>query len=310
MGAPDRILVVKLGALGDWALATGAFAAIRARHAGARIALLTRPAYAELGARCGWFDEVWEDARPGWLRPAALLAFRRRLAAARFARVYDLQTSRRTARYFRLFPRRARPEWSGVARGCSHPHADSRRAALHALDRHAGQLAAAGIARVPPPDLSWLDGDVSGLGLPARFALSIPGCSARHPEKRWPAARYAALARAQDARGIAPVVIGGAAEREAIAEIAAAAPATVDLCGQTGYGQIAALARRAICAVGNDTGPAHMAAICGCPTVALFGGASDPALSAPRGAHVRVVRRIPLSDLPVAEVAAQVRALS
>ena len=43
------------------------------------------------------------------------------------------------------------------------------------------------------------------------------------------------------------------------------------------------LGAKAALAVGNDTGPLHLAAAAGAPTVVLFSSASDPALSAPRG---------------------------
>ncbi|MGH6995954.1 MAG: glycosyltransferase family 9 protein, partial [Stellaceae bacterium] len=65
----ERILVIKLGALGDFVQAMGPAAAIRAHHPRARIMLLTTPAYAELGRRAPYFDDVWSDERPGWMRP-------------------------------------------------------------------------------------------------------------------------------------------------------------------------------------------------------------------------------------------------
>ena len=53
----------------------------------------------------------------------ALLRLRRTLRAGRFDRVYDLQTVRRSSFLLRLvWP--ARPEWSGIAPGCSHPDRD------------------------------------------------------------------------------------------------------------------------------------------------------------------------------------------
>ena len=64
------------------------------------------------------------------------------------------------------------------------------------------------------------------------------------------------------------------------------------------------MARRAALAVGNDTGPTHLAAAAGCPTLALFGPESDPALCAPRGPSVAVLRRDSLARLEVAEVRA------
>ena len=69
-------------------------------------------------------------------------------------------------------------------------------------------------------------------------------------------------------------------------------------------GQVAALARRAAVAVGNDTGPTHLAALAGCPTLALFSNESDPVKTAPRGAAVRELHMGSLADLPVERVIA------
>jgi len=300
----DRILVIKLAALGDWVQATGPFAAIRRHHAGDQITLLTTVPFADWGRACGWFDRVWIDSRPGWARPLAWLALARRLRSGRFARVYDLQTSQRSALYFRLFAGARRPEWSGIAPGCSHPHANPDRDRMHTVARQAEQLRMAGIDPVPPPSLDWLTADVAGLAPGGPYAVLVPGGSAHRPGKRWPADRYAAVARALLDRGIVPLLVGAAAEAAALAGIAAAAPGARDLCGRTGLGQIAALARGAALAIGNDTGPMHIMATAGAPTLVLFGDDSDPALCAPVGPRVTVLRRAPLSDLPVDEVLA------
>ncbi len=295
------ILVVKLGALGNVVLSLGAFAAIRRRHANARITLLTTAPYAAWMASSPYFDEVWIDDRPAWWDVPGWMRLRRRLTAGRFDRVYDLQTSSRSNRYFQLLPRRARPEWSGIAPGCSHPDRNPRRNLIHDADRQAGQLRQAGIDAVPPVDLAWCAGDIAGFGLPGRFALLMPGSSPHRPAKRWPVERYGRLARALSAEGLAPVVIGSTTEAPLAAEIARAAP-IVDLTGRTGFGHLASLARAAEVAVGNDTGPMHLLAAAGCPSVVLFSDESDPALCAPRGAHVVVLRRPSLEMLDFATV--------
>ena len=303
MSVVERILVIKHGALGDWVLATGGFAAIRRHHRSARITLLTTPAFAVLGGRCGWFDEVWTDERPSLLAdPLAWIALRRRLVDADFARVYDLQTSCRSGYYFRMLPRRRRPEWSGTAAGCSHLHPNPRRPFMHTLARQAEQLGEAGIESVPAPSLKWLDGDIDALAPPGAFALIVPGGSAHRPGKRWPCQRFAELARLLSARGTTPVLIGAAAEASVLEEITGLAPGAINLGGRTSLGQIAALARRAISTVGNDTGPIHIAATVGCPTIALFGADSDPMQCGPCGESVAVLSRVPLAGLPVAHV--------
>lgn len=298
----QKILVIKLGALGDVVQAMGAAAAVRAHHPGAEITFLTTRPYADLARRAPYFDSVWIDERPGWGDPLGWLRLAGRLRQAGFARVYDFQTRARTAAYFLMM---GRPEWSGTAPFASHPHRNPRRDRLHTLDRQAEQLRLAGInGPVPLPDLSW------AAALPPRFVIAqdyvllIPGGAPHRPEKRWPIARYAALAGRIAAAGMAPVVIGAAAERPLGRAIAKAVGATRDLTGKTEFGDIITLARRARRTIGNDTGPMHLAVAAGSPATVLYSAASDPALTAPRGRDVVILRRDHLSTLGVAEVAA------
>ncbi len=301
-----RILVIRLGALGDFVLSMGPFKAIRDHHRDAHITLLTTAPYAGLGEACGHFDQVWIDSRPRIRQPRAWFALARRLRRGRFERVYDLQTSDRSGFYFRLFGLR-RPEWSGIARGCSHPDVNPDRRRIHTVERQAAQLAAAGILEVPATELSWIEADVGRFGLTGRFALLVPGGAAHRPEKRWPAARYATLATRLADQGIRPALIGSAAERRSLADIAGGSAHALDLCGQTEFADIVGLARGAAVAVGNDTGPMHLIAAAGCPCLTLFSAASDPVRSAPRGASVEVLQRASLADLAVDDVIAALR---
>jgi ADP-heptose:LPS heptosyltransferase len=233
----------------------------------------------------------------------AWLDLRRRLRAGRFDRVYDLQTSDRSGFYFRLLGPGRRPDWSGIARGCSLPHTNPDRHRMHVEDLRADQLRAAGIADTPPPDVSWLQADVSRYRLATPYVLIAAGGSAHRQEKIWPAEKFGALARELAARGYTPVVLGTAPERPLGAAIRAACPAAHDLTGDTSYAELAALARGAAAAVGGITGPMHLIAAAGAPSVVLFSAVSDPAQCAPRG-KVAILRRDNLADLLVGEVSA------
>jgi ADP-heptose:LPS heptosyltransferase len=296
-----RILVIKLGALGDFVQATGPMAAIRRHHEGARITLMTTRPLAELAEVCPFVDEVWYDERPPAWRLDALLALRRRLRSAGFNRVYDLQTSDRSGWYHRLLLPDP-PEWSGIATGASHPHRNPARDRMHTLDRQAEQLADAGITSVPAPDVAWAAADVSHFALRPPYVLLVPGGSGHRPAKRWPVEHWAALAARLVDAGLQPVVIGGPAER---ALGAAIAPAR-DLVGETSLREIVGLAKEAYRTIGNDTGPTHLAVAAGSPATVLYSAASDPALTAPRGRDVVILRRDRLAELPVDEVAATV----
>ena len=149
-----------------------------------------------------------------------------------------------------------------------------------------------------PVDLSWSHADLTPFALPANFALLVPGSSPHRPVKRWPADRYRELAAMLTERGMSPVVIGAATERD----LARAIPGALDLTGRTDFAQLTSLARAARIAIGNDTGPMHLLAAAGCPSVVLFSRDSDPALVAPRGAAVTVLRRPDLADLDTTTV--------
>lgn len=293
------ILVLKLGALGNMVLSLGAFAAIRRHHADAAIALLTRAPYGNWMATSPYFDSVMIDTRPSPWNIPAVLRLRRLLTEGYFERVYDLQTSSRSSWYFRLFPASARPEWSGIAPGCSLPDSDPDRDRMHDIDRLQGQLRQAGVTEFPLADLSWSRGDLARFALPHRIALLVPGSSAHRPVKRWPVAHYRGLAIALERRGLAPVVVG--TERDLGAAIANGTGA-IDLTGKTSFGDLADLGRVAEFAVGNDTGPMHLLTVAGCAGLVLFSRDSDPARCAPRGRDVRVLCRADLAELTLTEV--------
>jgi len=306
----DTVLVIKLGALGDFVLALAAMKHIRQAHPKARITLLTIPPFEALAKASGYFNAVETDGRPESL--GEWMGMIGRLRSARYDRVYDLQTSSKSNLYFQLlrpFP----PAWSGIAFGCALPHRNRQRNRMHTLERQADQLRDAGIwpdaptepAAAPPPDLSWIlrkPGARPPSGGPGAkpYVLLVPGGSAHRPEKRWPVERFAELAGLLRARGFDIVIIGGPQE-SALARTIQRSVQARDLTGRTDFAQIAALGARAALAVGNDTGPLHLIAAAGAPTLALFSHASDPALCAPRG-RVTVLRAETLDQLSVAEV--------
>lgn len=306
----EEILIIRHGALGDLVQSLGPIQAIRAHHPDARITLLTSPAFQVFMEACPWVDRVWVDARPGWREIKQWQALAKCLREGGFSRVYDLQTSSRSSFYRRFFSFGRQPEWSGIAAGASHRHANRERDAMHTLDRQRDQLRVAGIAEVPPPDLSWALPEGRVFALPDAYALLIVGGSAHRPEKRWPAPHYAALADIMSACRITPVLIGGPGERAVAREIAGhATSAVIDLTGATDLFDLAAVAADALVAIGNDTGPTHVAAVAGAPTVVLFSAASNPALCAPRGPAVVALQRDPLAELAPDTVLAQIAAV-
>jgi ADP-heptose:LPS heptosyltransferase len=305
-----RVLVIKLGALGDFAQAFGAMETIRAAHLDAELTLLTTPPYAEIARHSGLFDRIETDGRVKGLKDYWRLFSR--LRRARYARVYDLQTSSRTKQY-RWFFWPHFPEWSGISPGASHRQTRPDRNDLHNLDRLADQLHVAGIApaypvgEAPAPDLDWavsLAGDVlDRLGLKQPYALLAPGASPTGEAKRWPVERYAALAAVLRNQGFEVAVLGGSSEIAAAETIVAAAPGTIDLVSRTWVVDLAALGAHAALTVGNDTGPTHWAAYGGSPGLMLMARVSRAGHCEPR-AEMETLMVEDINDLSVEAVTA------
>jgi len=316
----EKILVVKLSALGDFVLALAAMKKIRQAHPKAHITLLTTPPFEALAKSCPYFNAVDVGGRPESF--PEWMALRRRLRAAHFDRVYDLQTSAHSNRIFQVL-RPNPPAWSGIAFGCSLPHKNPLRNQMHTLERQADQLMYAGIwpdaptepGTAPLPDLSWIlrqapvERPTPGMNRPRPYAMLVPGGSAHRLEKRWPVEKYSELARILYSRGFDIVIIGGPQETALAHAIQRSTPRARDLTGRTDFARIAILASKAALAVGNDTGPLHLAAAAGAPTIVLFSKASDPALSAPRG-RVAILQSDNLADLSVAQVAQAANSLA
>ncbi|MED5389431.1 MAG: glycosyltransferase family 9 protein [Pseudomonadota bacterium] len=109
--------------------------------------------------------------------------------------------------------------------------------------------------------------------------------------KIWHAEQFAALCQRLRRAGCTPLLVGaGRKDRRQIARIQGFlnTPA-ITLCDQLSLGGLVALLKRCRGFIGNDSGPMHLAAACGVPTVALF-GPTDDSLWHPLSAHARVLR--------------------
>ncbi len=309
MTTSEHILIVKLGALGDILLAEGALRDIRARHSTARISVLTRRSFAPLLARCPHVDFVIEDENaPRW-QLWAMRKLSRRLRGEHFTHAIDLQDSARSRFYLRHLLRHLQPFLSAPQLAQSFTCNKS----FPVLGRLQAQLTAVGI---PPdhagnPGADWMCADVSTVlreaGIDRPYIVLLPGSSARGASKRWP--HYPELAQKLLDAGHLPVTVPGPDEAEAFAGIPG-------ICLRHRDGRVlnlfelAGVLRGALACIGNDSGPTHLAASLGVPSVALFGG---DALQAERTCMERQRMRVLVSPgfagLDAASVVAELLAV-
>jgi len=176
-----------------------------------------------------------------------------------------------------LLTRSARPDESGAAPHMVHYY-------LRLLER-------LGIATRPPDirlAVTGADREAARAALAAAGADPGRPLAVLHPgaaygsAKRWPAARFAELARLlRDRRGLGIAVTGAAGDAPLAAEIAAAlGGGAADLTGRTTLRGLLGVLAKAAVVVSNDTGPMHMANALRVPVVGVF-GPTEPAATAP-----------------------------
>jgi heptosyltransferase-1 len=151
--------------------------------------------------------------------------------------------------------------------------------ALHPILGHSELKLHAPQLPIDPAAEAWAESEIARLGI-ASFAIVNPG--AGWGAKQWPTLRYGEVARALAAHNIKTLVNASAEEAElARAVVAASGGDAFEL--RCTIGQLIALTRRARIFVGGDTGPLHLAAALDVPVVGLY-GPTDPARTGPFGA--------------------------
>ena len=329
-----KVLLVRLGALGDIIHAVPAAAALRARFPGAQIDWLVDAKHQGILEFVTVIDRALPLESP---TPRGWIAAVRRMRAIRYDVAVDFQGLLKSAVLARasgaprvigfstrhLREKTARPFYSETSGSRWVPLQPDQ----HVIRKNLDLLRALGIRDAPvrfplaAPDSAALAAVAADLGPETPFAILNPG--AAWPNKRWPADRFGEVAAfLRDVRGLATIVLWGPGEEAIARAVVGASAGAARLAPPTSLGDLLALARAAVLMVSGDTGPLHIAAAAGTPVVALF-GPTDPGRNGPWaeedvtisryatcGCHYqRKCRRANwcLAEVPVAEVTAAIQ---
>jgi heptosyltransferase-2 len=278
-----RLLVVLPSWVGDAVMATPALRALRERLPDTRIEAMGRRGLDAVLAGLPHLDAFHTHAMRGWLGPFTGIG---RFRAMGFDAVLLLPNSPRSALFALATGARTRLGWGRDGRGWLLTHAlpaPRDQVARSAVDWYADLIAWA--TQRPLHDRTvalsctpqqHAEGEHLLAGLPRPITLLNPG--ANRADKRWPAERFAELARLlHQARGGSVCVTGGPNEAPLVRQVVdAAGGAAVDLIARgVTLGSLKAALGMADLLVTNDTGPRHLAAGMGTRCVTLF-GPTDP----------------------------------
>lgn len=307
MNKQNNILVIKLSAFGDFIQSLGAMRAIKQHHVHDNITLLTTKPFHDIAKNSGYFDEIIIDKRPKFLQIKLWLDLAKTLNSKKIYRVYDLQNNDRTSIYFKLFLKK--PEWVGIVKGASHRNTSPTRNQDLAFYGLKQDLELAGLHGVGIDDLKWMSSDISKFNISRPFILIACGCSPNKPEKKWSAENYILLCDHLIDMGYQPVLLGTSHEKQTANYIKEQCPSALNLISQTDFNDLASLGRKAIMAIGNDTGPMHFMGPTGCKTLVLFSGKSNPKHHRPLGNNVHFIQKDNINDIQIQEVMDKVKSI-
>lgn len=307
---PERaeILILRHRSLGDIILETPAIAALHAWRPDLRICVLIEPRFAAaLEGNPAISDVIFsEDLRP------TIAEVRRH----RFPILFNQHGGPRSAWIAAASAARTRVCWSGFQLSFLYnvraPDAAAfyGKPVVHTVEHRISQFYFTGLPRGPIPRTHVFPQPqamesaarilaANGLSIEQQYAVLQPG--ARLPQMRWPAERFAAVARwLRERHGIASIVNldtrDAALAADARAELAAVATIPPPLA----LGELIALISRARLFIGCDSGPVHISAATGCPGVVIY-GTTNPAQWHPwqapyRAIHTGATFRAPRGD--------------
>ena len=152
---------------------------------------------------------------------------------------------------------------------------------FHIVDQYVDVARAAG-AQVDRAEFDLCADDIDTIMI--RDPYVVMNAGAGWVTKRWPAASFADLSRRVNAVGLKVVLIGGkAAEDRAVGDsVKNAGGEFIDLIGETGIRELAAIISGAKAHIGGDTGSSHIAAALGVPAIGLY-SITNPRRSCPYG---------------------------
>jgi ADP-heptose:LPS heptosyltransferase len=309
-----RVLCIKFWGIGSLQLLTPAIRTLRWRHPEAELVLLTLAPNREAALALGVFDRVLtlDVERAGWSRVfARILALTAELRREHFDEVYDFEFFTRFSSLVALATGSLSTHGfahSSIWRGGFHHRTVPFNRYWHVARNFRVLAGGEDGEPVRTEELAPLRFDEAdernvaallaeqGLAPGAGYCVLNPNAGSLSLERRWPPPSFAELAtRLSRHDGLAVVLIGSSGEAaytEQVRALSAAAPGApiVQLAGRLSVGELAALLARALGVVSNDSGPMHLAAALGAPTIGLF-GPETPVMYAPLGREVRALYR-------------------
>ena len=278
-----KILVIKFGGLGDIILSLNAIYSIFNHHNKCKMILLTEEPYDKLLGNSNLFKKIF-TIRRSLFYFLDLLKIKNEIDPCEFDFVYDLQTSKRSSSYLKIFSK-TNAITNGIGKYAKIPHLNKDRDKMHTLVRQKSQIKMSKVDYVSEFDMKWLF--KSKFKIPkTKYVIIVPGGSKKRLNKRIPAEIFLKITDFLLKSGFQVLVIGSEDDLKVCNFIESFYPDVINCCNKTDFFDIGKLSLKSSLSIGNDTGPMHLISKGGKKTIVLFTKFSNPQLCKPVGKNV------------------------
>lgn len=298
-----NILIIKLSAIGDVVHALPVAHALKQAYPDARITwIVEKPAY-DLLTNNPNIDEVIIFDKPKFKSFSGFIShapgFIRHLRAGKFDLVLDLQGLFKSGMISLLSGAKTRLVYENTREGSQllSNRVVGAYSQGHVVDRYLDVVRFLGCQVDKPafnivitPEEKDLTRRIAvQAGLDIKMPYVVLALGANWPNKIWPFVHFAELSNKIYDDGRIPVMIGGPGDKVLADQISTMTKIPpIDLTGKTNLKQLAYIIQQSQVFVGGDTGPMHLSAAVGTPTVALM-GPTDPTRNGPYGQGHKVI---------------------
>ena len=296
-----KILLIKHGSLGDIISSTSVINDIKKHFPEDQIYILTSNKFKDIFYDLNFIDKIIIDNREGISKTIDVI---KKIFNLKIDLIIDLQNSKRTSVYaffLRIF---SKVKINGTSFFSTHRYRYDKMNMPSVIDGLSNQIEVLGITTLRKPHLNWLIKEKFDFNKinNKNFFLINPGCSKKNFKKKWPAVNYAKICTYLYSKNILPIIIGANEDKAEVEEILSLEKNVLNFFNKSPLGIIFQLSQKAIGAISNDTGPAHLIAASGCPIHLILSDFSNTKTVIPQGNNVSFTRKKDIKNILVEEV--------
>ncbi len=301
-----NILIIKHGSLGDIISSTAAIKPIRDYYNNSNITILTSKKFYYFFNKSNLSNFIIEDNRRGLIN---FLKIINTILLKKFDLIIDLQNSNRTLVYsffIRIF---SSSKINGTNFLSHYRFKYDKKNPPYVIKGLGKQIELIGINVLNKPYLEWLNDSKFNIKelTKKKYFIINPGCSYKNRIKRWSSRNFAFICSYLVNKKIIPVVIGTEEDEETINEIKNIENNILNLCNKSPVEVIFNLASKALGALSNDTGPAHLIAATNCKIHLVLSSFSNSNTVIPKSANVTFSKSENIEDISTEKVIIQIK---